>query len=460
MHPTVIRSQLGDGFDAEAVFEALFAEQDDVFWLDSGAEGTSYLGSGRPIVVDAESVWDVLREVPVGVEPGEGFRLGAVGWLGYELRGQTTGATVTRRSRYPDAAFLRVERLIAIDGATGRAEVLARGTEWTGELEEWRDRVQRLVGAAAPAPGAPPRPAGSDPLDRPVNRRVTRLMNPRVTWHETDAEYLANVRACQVAIHEGDAYQLCLTTEASIAGEFEPFEVYRRLRASSPTHHGALIRIGGVSLLSASPERFLDIDPAGAVSTRPIKGTRPRAAEPAADAELAAELRASEKERAENLMIVDLMRNDLARVCELGSVTVTELLEVESYAHVHQLVSTVVGQLEAGRSPIDAVEACFPAGSMTGAPKRRATELLDGLERRARGLYAGAFGYVGLDGRVDLAMTIRTIVVDAAGATVGTGGGITALSVPAEELAEAKLKAAALLAALGVTPSAAPPPGS
>jgi para-aminobenzoate synthetase component 1 len=145
------------------------------------------------------------------------------------------------------------------------------------------------------------------------------------------------------------------------------------------------------------------------------------------------------------------MRNDLARVCDLGSVTVTELLEIESYAHVHQLVSTVVGQLEAGRSPLDAVEACFPAGSMTGAPKRRATELLDGLERRARGLYAGAFGYVGLDGRVDLAMTIRTIVLDAAGATVGTGGGITALSVPSEELAEAKLKAAALLAALGAS---------
>jgi para-aminobenzoate synthetase component 1 len=221
------------------------------------------------------------------------------------------------------------------------------------------------------------------------------------------------------------------------------------VRASSPTHHGALIRIGGVSLLSASPERFLDIDPAGAVTTRPIKGTRPRSSEAAVDAELADELRASEKERAENLMIVDLMRNDLTRVCELGSVSVTELLEVESYAHVHQLVSTVRGQLEAGRSPIDAIEACFPAGSMTGAPKRRATELLDGLEQRARGLYAGAFGYVGLDGRVDLAMTIRTIVLDAAGATVGTGGGITALSVPSEELAEAKLKAAALLAALG-----------
>ncbi len=433
MHPNLISSSLGDGFDAEAVFSALFAGRDDVFWLDSGAEGISYLGSGSPMAVDAESVWDVLRAVPAGAAPGEGFRLGAVGWLGYELRAQTTGVIVARSSRYPDAAFLRVDRLIAIDGATGRAEVLALGHEWTVELVQWREQVRRLSGAVP----AERRTPGLDRLDH------------RVAWHETDAQYLANVRACQAAIHEGEAYQLCLTTQASIAGEFDPFEVYRRLRKSSPTHHGALIRIGGVSLLSASPERFLDIDPAGAVSTRPIKGTRPRASEPAADAELAEELRASEKERAENLMIVDLMRNDLARVCELGSVTVTELLEIESYAHVHQLVSTVVGQLEVGRSPLDAVGACFPAGSMTGAPKRRATELLDGLEGRARGLYAGAFGYVGLDGRVDLAMTIRTIVLDAAGATVGTGGGITALSVPSEELAEAKLKAAALLAALG-----------
>ncbi|CAN5526317.1 N/A [soil metagenome] len=431
MHPTVIRSPLGVGFDAEAAFATLFDGRDDVFWLDSGPDGMSYLGTGTPLVVSADTVWDVLRGVPGGPQ------LGAVGWLGYELRGATTGAAVSRASRYPDAAFLRVERIIAIDGATGRAEVLACGAEWSGELAHWRDRVARVAGTVAPEPTGATAPAGPSPA-------------AAVAWHESDQQYLASIAACQAAIHEGEAYQLCLTTEASVAGEFEPLAVYRRLRASSPTHHGALIRIGGVSLLSASPERFLEIDPAGVVSTRPMKGTRPRASEPAADAGLAAELRTSEKERAENLMIVDLMRNDLSRVCELGSVSVTELLEVESYAHVHQLVSTVIGQLEPGRSPIDAIEACFPAGSMTGAPKRRATELLDGLEQRARGLYAGAFGYVGLDGHVDLAMTIRSIVLDAAGATIGTGGGITALSVPAEELAEAKLKAAALLAALGV----------
>ena len=434
MQPTLLRSSLGRGFDPSAVFAALYGDRDDVFWLDSGAEGTSYLGAGAPVDVDAGTVWEVLRAGQSGViadDEAPAFRLGLVGWLGYELRAQTTGAAVTRTSRYPDAAFLRVDRAIAIDGATGQAEALAIGESWSGELAEWRDRVQRLSGAT-----------GAEP---------TVLSRATATWHETDAEYLANIAACQAAIREGEAYQLCLTSEAEVAGRFDPLEVYLRLRASSPTHHGGLIRIGGVSLLSASPERFLDIDPAGLVRTRPIKGTRPRALEPAADAELAAELLASEKERAENLMIVDLMRNDLARVCELGTVTVTELLEVESYAQVHQLVSTVTGRLAAGRTAVDAIEACFPAGSMTGAPKLRATQVLDVLERRARGLYAGCFGYLGLDGRVDVAMTIRSIVLDGRGATVGAGGGITALSVPEEELAEAKLKAAALLAALGAS---------
>jgi anthranilate synthase component 1 len=229
--------------------------------------------------------------------------------------------------------------------------------------------------------------------------------------------------------------------------------VYLAVRESSATHHGGLIRIGEVSLLSASPERFLDVEPEGLVRTRPIKGTRARGATPDADARLAAELLASEKERAENLMIVDLMRNDLSRVCEVGSIAVTRLLAVESYAHVHQLVSTVEGRLRSGYDAIDAIGACFPAGSMTGAPKLRATELLDELEQRPRGIYAGTFGYLGFDGRADLAMTIRSIVLDERGATVGAGGGITALSDPEEELAEARLKAAALLAALGVQSS-------
>jgi anthranilate synthase component 1 len=188
----------------------------------------------------------------------------------------------------------------------------------------------------------------------------------------------------------------------------------------------------------------------GVVRTRPIKGTRPRATDPAEDARLAAELAADEKERAENLMIVDLMRNDLARVCPPGEVAVTELFAVESHPQVHQLVSTIEGRMRPGHDAVDAIGACFPAGSMTGTPKRRAIELLDELEGADRGVYAGAFGRLGPDGSADLRMTIRTLVLDGTGATIGAGGGITALSDPAAELAEVGLKARALLAAAGV----------
>ena len=214
------------------------------------------------------------------------------------------------------------------------------------------------------------------------------------------------------------------------------------------SHHGGLLRFGAHALLSASPEEFLAVSPAGMLRTRPIKGTRPRSADPITDRMLRAELLASAKERAENLMIVDLMRNDLGRVAALGSVAVPALLQVESYPHVHQLVSTIEARLAPGLSAVDAIEACFPAGSMTGAPKASAMTILRALEGGERGVYAGAFGYLGLDGAADLAMVIRSIVLGPAGASIGTGGGITALSVADEEIEETRIKAAALIEAI------------
>ncbi len=441
----LLRHPLGGGFSAADAFRVLHGDATDVFWLDSGDAGTSYLGAGERWLPQ-HPVLDAVRTELAGFVPeadhdAPPFRLGLVGWLGYELRGETMGVPVSRMSRYPDAAFLRVDRAVAIE-ADGRAQLLAFGDAWEGELAEWRDDVTASLLPELRTSHAPARRV----------EREDRTSRVEVTWHETDTQYLANIAACQAAIREGEAYQLCLTTEAEIEGDFDPVAVYARLRSQSPSHHGALLRIGGTSLLSSSPERFLEVDPGpGAiVRTHPIKGTRPRASDAASDARLRDELLASDKERAENIMIVDLMRNDLARVSEPGSVNVPSLLDVESYAQVHQLVSSIEGRLRAGLDGIDAIAACLPAGSMTGAPKQRATEILDTLERRARGLYAGAFGYLGRDGRVDLAMTIRSIVLDERGATIGTGGGITALSVPAEEIAEARLKAAALLAALGL----------
>ncbi|CAN5306266.1 hypothetical protein BH11ACT5_BH11ACT5_25170 [soil metagenome] len=432
MRPRVFVASFGRWVDPAVAYAAICGDSDAAFWLDSGPSATtgmSYLGLAAEVVTDfGGPALDWLQAQQADVDTTDappGFTLGWVGWLGYELRGETMGVPVAWASRYPDAAWLRVDRALAFDHARREVTLLA-----LDDVEGWRATVAEAL--EAPAADLPSNPSGT------------------ATWAYSDDAYLKMVRACQAAIVEGDAYQLCLTTEVSVDVSPDPLATYLALRASSPTHHGALLRVGEVSLLSASPEQFLAVSPDGIVQTSPIKGTRPRGATEAGDWKLRDELRSSDKERAENVMIVDLMRNDIARVSKPGTVGVTSLLAVESYAQVHQLVSTVRGELADGLDGIDAIRACFPAGSMTGAPKRSATQILDGLEQRARGIYAGAFGYVGLDGAVDLAMVIRSIVMDAAGSTVGTGGGITALSVPEEELAEVKLKAAALLRVLGV----------
>lgn len=439
MRRRLLRHPLAGGLHPEAAFRALAADGGDLFWLDSGAHGVHVLGAGTRILPPRGAVLDTLRaelaREPIELYrayPGfDGFRLGLVGWVGYEVREETTGVAVTRRSRHPEAAFLRVDRALAIDVERGTADLLALGDEWTGDLAAWRDDVERRL------------------ADPPAARAVP-ASDATVRWRDDEATYLANVRACLDAIREGETYQICLTTTAEVDGDFDDVASYLALRATSKSHHGGFLRIAGTSLLSASPERFLEVDAEGLVRTRPIKGTRPRATIETVDQELAVELEESEKERAENVMIVDLMRNDLSRVCDLGSVAVTSLLAVESYPAVHQLVSEVEGRLRTGLTAVDALGACFPAGSMTGAPKIRATQLLDALESGPRGLYAGTFGFFGYDGQADLAMVIRTIVMDADGASVGAGGGITTLSDPDEEYAEMRLKARAPLAALGL----------
>ena len=441
MRHRVLASPLGHWVDPARAYAAVCGDSAEAFWLDSGVHATggmSYLGVADSLVSDFDGPvleWmaaELDRDVDTSAAPS-GFTLGLIGWLGYELRAETMGTPVTRHSRYPRAAWLRVRRALAFDHAAREVWLLAlaEGDDWAGENAAWRaSTVSRLRETVAAVPLAP-------------------LPSTAATWAYEDAEYLAMIEACQAAIVEGEAYQLCLTTEATVHVSPDPVATYLALRSLSPTHHGALLRAGGVSLLSASPEQFLSVTPERVVESKPIKGTRPRGATPGADELLRTELVESEKERAENLMIVDLMRNDIGRVSEVGSVTVTSLLEVESYAQVHQLVSTVRGILAEGLRPVDAIGACFPAGSMTGAPKHSATVILDALEHRPRGIYSGAFGYLGFDGAVDLAMVIRSIVIDRESSTVGAGGGITALSVPAEELAEAKLKAAALLSVLG-----------
>ncbi len=489
------RFPLPGWWDPSFVYLTLHRANTHSFWLDAGVaaeHGFSYLGAadagsrlvtasvpdgtvtvsfpGADVAAPAgittmpETIFEFLREDLAAAEgagldeesdgdadapAAGGFRLGWVGWLGYELGAQTVGAPV-HASRYPDAALLQVDRAIEFDHAARTVTLLERAAPGTSaqETAEWADEVLAAL-LAAEASAAPVPLLNSAPTGEP------RLP---ASWRHDPAGYVDLIRRCQSSITAGDAYQLCLTNEIRVAAHPDPVEAYLQLRAGSPSHHGGLLRFGELALLSASPEQFLTVSRTGRVSTRPIKGTRRRSTGVARDLALRLELETSGKERAENLMIVDLMRNDLGRIARLGSVAVTQLLDVESYAHVHQLVSTVEARLAAGLTGIDAVESCFPAGSMTGVPKPSAMGILDRLEAGPRGIYSGAFGYFGFDGAVDLAMVIRSIVIGADGASIGTGGGITALSDPAEELEETRIKAAALLDVLWAskTPPATP----
>ena len=350
MRRRVIATRLPDWVDPAACFSALCRGSEPAFWLDSGVgavEGVSCLGVGSRVVtttpgggladwpsgdVHDESMFEFLgREQAVGIDDDDGarFPLGWIGWLGYELHEETLGAHVGRASRYPDAAFLFADRAIVFDHAKREVSLVALGDSWSGELAEWRyDTVCVLAECrrASEAPAAQPAPhaaRGARGLLSPPPLPPSTLPQPTLAY--SDDDYLAMIEACQRSIHAGDAYQLCLTTEVRLDVHPDPVDTYLLVRESSPSHHGGFLRIGDVSVLSSSPERFLSVSATGVVESKPIKGTRRRGSTPVEDAALREELLDSEKERAENLMIVDLVRNDLSRVCEVGSVTVARL---------------------------------------------------------------------------------------------------------------------------------------
>jgi para-aminobenzoate synthetase component 1 len=264
------------------------------------------------------------------------------------------------------------------------------------------------------------------------------------------ARYQAMVRRAVEYIRAGDIFQANVTQR--IIGRrpagLDPFTLYRRLRSLSPAPFAAFVNTGRASILSASPERFLRLGAEGDVDTRPIKGTRPRGRGRRQDRGLAAALLASEKDRAENLMIVDLLRNDLSRVCRIGSVTVRELCALESFANVHHLVSEVRGRLDVGTGAVDLLRAAFPGGSVTGAPKIRAIEIINELEPARRGPYCGAIAWLGFDGAMEASIVIRTMVMRGDDIVAQAGGGIVADSEPADEYAESMDKAGALLQSL------------
>jgi len=383
---------------------------DNAFSVIGGSSGV--LGPG-----ESKQYLDSLQDIE-GVSLPFDFRPGLVGAISYE----------------GEQFFLPVDRALVLDHKGGNLYFLGF-FETEAEFQHWEQaallRLALIGGERANYLFAHPE---SEP--------------GVVSLRHSDAEYLKLIESCKEHIAKGDAYQLCLTNQITVETANDPFAVYLKLRSSNPAPYSSFIRVGQVYLVSSSPEQFLRVTD-DVVSTKPIKGTRPRGTDPESDKALALELVNNEKERAENLMIVDLMRNDLGKVSEPADVVVSKLFDVESYATVHQLVSTVSAVLKPGLGVFDAVAACFPAGSMTGAPKLRAIEILQGLEAFPRGIYSGCFGYISFTGSADLAMTIRTIVFEEGLATIGIGGGITIDSVATEELAETKLKARALLQALG-----------
>jgi para-aminobenzoate synthetase len=441
--------------DPESAFVHIYGASANAFWLDGNAGGErgrfSFMGDsagplGAVITYDVklgrlrverqagveetgESIFDFLsretrrlrdldRALPFD------FDCGFAGYLGYELKAECDGAAVHTAST-PDAAFIFADRLLAFDHQDGHAYLIS-----LSDADPWIEEVGRRLAELPPL--AEPRPAtGSAPL----------------TLRRSRHRYRDDIAACRRYLTAGHSYEICLTNKLRGETAAEPLELYRALRRANPAPLSAYLRFGDLAVLSSSPERFLAVDRDGRAESRPIKGTSRRGETSAEDACLAAGLRSDEKSRAENVTIVDLLRNDLGRTCEVGSIEVPELMRVETYETVHQLVSAVCGKLRAELGSVDCVRACFPPGSMTGAPKLRTMEIIDELEGEARGVYSGAIGWFGLGGGCDLSVAIRTIVLDRGIATIGAGGAIVVDSDPKAEIDEMLLKARAPLAA-------------
>jgi anthranilate synthase component 1 len=444
----VWRLPLPHWIDPERAVSVLSQGVESFAWLDSGQHsetGSSYLGfshsspqffndsSPETVFTWLTSQLERARECDVSEASRSDFTLGWVGWFGYELARITTGVDLPTSS-HPDAAWLHIDWAIEFDHDRAQCFLLSLSNQ-----QQAHDLCNEIIGKVQAS------------ASEATHRTSESVATTQATWRHSPEKYRDLVAQCLSKIHAGDAYQLCLTNSAHIPGNFDPLDVYLALRRANPSHHGGLLKFGEYALLSSSPEVFLRISAQRHLTTKPIKGTRPRGKSVTLDNELAAELVSSEKERAENLMIVDLMRNDLGKVAKLGTVRVDSLLAVESYHSVHQLVSTVSADLDDDVSVVDAIQACFPAGSMTGAPKLSAISLLSELEEGPRGIYSGAFGYIGFNGAVDLAMVIRSIVLSPVGAWVGTGGGITSGSDPHAELEETFIKVSPLLKVLGVS---------
>jgi len=448
--------------DAESAFVSLFGESEYAFWLDSSRPGArarfSFMGDAtgplaeviRHEAANGELLLDRLQRGLEELRPSElqdlpfEFDCGFVGHLGYELKSEC-GYDSPHASPHPDAALIFSDRLVVFDHEQQQTYLLClHRPDEEPAAEAWLAATEKKLRALPVGGTGDPRRT----LPAVVRRGSPVPLPNALNLARSRDQYLEDVATSIDHLLSGDSYEICLTNQVTAEIDVDPLDLYLRLRRANPAPFASYLRFGDLTVLSSSPERFLRVTRDGEAEARPIKGTSRRGSSPDEDAALAAALAADEKNRAENLMIVDLLRNDLGAVCEVGSVEVSEMMAVESYETVHQLVSSVRGRLRSGATAADAVRSCFPPGSMTGAPKLRTTEILDELEGAPRGVYSGAIGWFGLGGAADLSVAIRTIVLAGGRASIGAGGAIVLDSDPEREYEEMLLKAAAALRAI------------
>jgi para-aminobenzoate synthetase len=451
-------------YDPERVFVNFYGDHRYAFWLDSSKVDErsrfSFMGaSGGPLSsmisydvatkrvnvargvaneVHEESIFDYLsREMKrlryLSDDLPFDFNCGFVGYFGYELKDDVEG-DLPHQASTPDAAFIFADRVIAFDHYE-KCVYLLCVTEPTSEAEG-----RRWIAETAARLESMPE---LEPVEQPEGSELAEFYLSR-----SHQQYLDDIARVKQYLIDGESYEVCLTNKVRTDIQPEPLPLYRTLRHINPAPFSSYLRFGDTSVLSSSPERFMSVGRDRWIEAKPIKGTCERGADRAEDLRLAEELRTDEKTRAENLMICDLLRNDLGVVCDIGTVHVPHLMAIESYETVHQMVSTIRGRLRDDVEPPDGIRACFPGGSMTGAPKKRTMEIIDELEGEARGVYSGAIGYLGLSGGCDLNIVIRTIVMDGETTTIGTGGAIVMQSDEEAEYQEIMLKARALINAL------------
>ena len=457
--------RLGRLVDPQSTFARCFATSESAFWLDSsavipGVARFSFMGdtagvrsklvtyrcAERVVTVRTgadttdyhESILEYLRRelsqchIDSSGLPFD-FTGGFVGFFGYEMKAEC-GGSLGHCAETPDAAFIFSDRFVAFDHQEGSTWLVHIGTAAdSAEADAWFAQLEHGL-------------AQNDASLLSPSTKEAASIDFRLRFEKE--EYLRLIRSAQQEICDGESYEVCLTNSLSAVTDADPFEIYCSLRTVNPAPYSVYLTLPGVNVLCSSPERFLKIDSKGVIESKPIKGTIRRGRTEDEDQQLSEELAHSEKDRAENLMIVDLLRNDLGRVCEIGSVKVPKLMGIESFATVHQMVSTIRGTLREGCGAVEAIRAAFPGGSMTGAPKVRTMEIIDRLEGSARGIYSGAIGFLALNGTMDLNIAIRTIVMNKGIASIGAGGAVTSLSDAEAEFEEMLLKARAPMLAV------------